>query len=96
MSQFEKTISALKSEIYNAVYMGHSYKDCVPVSILQDAVNQLSDPDRVKVVRCGDCRFWKANNAEEGDTSGTCMNGYSHPAGTTDRNWFCADGEKEE
>lgn len=58
------------------------------------ALELLNDPNRVKVVRCGDCRFWKANNAEEGDASGTCMNGYS-PAATTDMNWFCADGERE-
>lgn len=53
------------------------------------------DLDRVKIVRCRDCRYWKANNAEEGDASGTCMNGYS-PAETTDMNWFCADGERVE
>jgi len=53
------------------------------------------DPDLVRVVRCRDCRFWYANNAEEGDASGMCMNGYSS-AGTTDMMWFCADGEREE
>lgn len=53
------------------------------------------DSDRVRVVRCRDCRFWIANNAEEGDASGRCMSGYS-PAATTDMNWYCADGEREE
>lgn len=61
--------------------------------LMLSALSLLKDPDRVKVVRCRDCRFWKANNAEEGDASGMCMNGYS-PAGTTDMNWFCADGER--
>lgn len=65
------------------------------VDALQDAVNQLSDPDRVRVVRCRDCVYWYPNNAEEGDTSGMCMNGYN-PAGTTDMMWYCADGEREE
>lgn len=58
------------------------------------AFELLNAPDRVKVVRCGDCRYWEPNNAEEGDASGTCHYGYS-PAGTTDMNWFCADGERE-
>jgi hypothetical protein len=63
------------------------------VSILQDAVNQLSDPDRVKVVRCRDCRFWAPENAEEGDSYGRCRNDYAPCQNQqTDMNWFCADG----
>ena len=51
------------------------------------------DPDLVKVVRCRDCRFWYANNAEEGDASGMCLNTNGYQV-TTDMNWFCADGER--
>ena len=53
------------------------------------------EPDWVRVVRCRDCRFWYANNAEEGDASGMCLNTNGSQV-TTDMNWFCADGEREE
>lgn len=60
------------------------------------ALKKQDDPDRVKVVRCRDCRFWEPENAEEGDSYGYCQK----PWGTcksqqTDMNWFCADGERE-
>ena len=67
------------------------------VSILQDAVNQLSDPDLMKVVRCRDCRFWKPENAEEGDSYGRCRNNYAPCQNQqTDMTWFCAEGERVE
>ena len=52
------------------------------------------DLDRVKVVRCMDCRFWEPENAEEGDSYGRCRNDYAPCQNQqTDMNWFCADGE---
>jgi hypothetical protein len=60
---------------------------------VDSAMKKLMDADRVKVVRCEDCRYWEPENAEEGDTYGRCMNMYS-PAGMTDMTWFCADGER--
>ena len=55
-----------------------------------------SDPDRVKVVRCADCRYWEPENAEEGDCSGRCRNNYAPCQNQqTDMTWFCADGERE-
>lgn len=60
-----------------------------------ETLEKLKDPDRVKVVRCENCRFWHPNNAEEGDCSGVCHNIYS-PGYTTDMTWFCADGERVE
>jgi hypothetical protein len=63
------------------------------------AVNALEgqdDPDRVKAVRCRDCRFWESENAEEGDSYGRCRNDYGACQNQqTDMNWFCADGERE-
>lgn len=59
-----------------------------------NALEKLNDPDRVKVVRCSDCRFWHPNNAEEGDCSGRCRNNYAPCQNQqTDMTWFCADGE---
>ena len=70
------------------------------VDALQDAVNQLSDPDRVKVVRCRDCVEWEApTKAEqrEGETFGYCRCRFGTGYGQqTDMNWFCADGGREE
>lgn len=59
------------------------------------ALEKQEVPDLVKVVRCRDCRFWLANNAEEGDASGMCLNlnGYQT---ITDMDWFCADGERND
>lgn len=55
------------------------------------------DSDRVRVVRCLDCRFWEPENAEEGDSYGHCRNDYAPCQNQqTDMNWFCADGEREE
>lgn len=55
------------------------------------------DLDRVKVVRCRDCRFWEPENAEEGDSYGRCRNNYAPCQNQqTEMNWFCADGEREE
>ena len=54
------------------------------------------DSDRVRVVRCRDCRFWEPENAEEGDSYGRCRNDYAPCQNKqTDMNWYCADGERE-
>lgn len=62
---------------------------------IDSAVKMLKDPDRVKVVRCEDCRFWIPNNAEEGDDSGKCHYGQCEGE-TTFSYFFCADGEADE
>ena len=71
--------------------------------VLRDALKLLKEAAGYKceiemgmrpaVVRCGECAYWTANNAEEGDCSGVCHNGNS-PAGTTDMTWFCPEGER--
>lgn len=69
------------------------------VDALQDAVNQLPDPDLVRVVRCSDCRFWEPPTdieADDGSTMGHCRNHYGACENRqTDMNWYCADGERE-
>lgn len=60
-------------------------------------IKRIPPVDAVIVVRCKECGYWKANNAEEGDFSGECRNPSSpccHE--TTDAYWFCADGEGED
>lgn len=59
----------------------------------------IDDPDRVKVVRCRDCRYWEPPTdfeADDGSTTGHCRNNYAPCQNQqTDMNWFCADGERE-
>lgn len=69
----------------------------VRADVVSEAKKHLEDPDRVRVVRCSDCRFWEHENAEEGDSYGRCRNDYAPCQNQqTDMNWFCADGEREE
>lgn len=69
----------------------------VRADVVSEAKKHLEDPDRVKVVRCSDCRFWEPENAEEGDSYGRCRNDYAPCQNQqTDMNWFCADGERSE
>lgn len=78
---------------------GHPYNECVEM-LLRDALELLSDPDRVKVVRCRDCVEWEAPTKAEqadGETFGHCRCRFGNCYGQlTDMNWFCADGEREE
>ena len=76
----------------------HPYPEC-EYTLLQDALELLKDPDRVKVVRCAECICWEAPSAIEkrdGSTMGHCRNHYGACANEqTDASWFCADGERE-
>lgn len=65
------------------------------VEAVDDAMKKLMDADRVKVVRCKDCRYWEPENAEEGDTYGRCRNDCATCQNQqTDMTWFCAEGER--
>ena len=73
----------------------HPYPEC-EYTLLQDALELLKDGDRVKVVRCADCRYWEPENSEEGDYSGHCKRSFGICySQLTDASWFCADGERE-
>lgn len=65
-----------------------------------DALELLSDPDRVRVVRCRDCVEWEAPTKAEqadGETFGRCRCCFGNCCGQlTDMNWYCADGERSE
>jgi len=65
-----------------------------------DAMNIVEELPAVAaapVVRCKDCGYFQANNAEEGDWSGRCTNVYVPMNGmTVDGWWFCADGKRRE
>lgn len=52
MDDREKVISELQAEIYSAAYRGNSFKDCVPVSLLQNALSLLKaqEPKTVKEI----------------------------------------------
>lgn len=66
-----------------------------PSPLRRDALKLLKDPDRIKAVRCKDCRYFEPSNAEEGDNSGYCRNDYAPCQNqTVDAWWFCGSGRK--
>lgn len=106
MTKLEKVISGLRHceriSCNNCPYAGQDedgrspYKTCKQLEMLGDALAMLKDPDRLKVVRCGGCRFWKPGNAEEGDSSGKCRRYFGMcENATTDAMCFCSEGERE-
>ena len=72
---------------------------CDFIALCEDALELLKAQERdlIRVVRCKDCGYFQANNAEEGDWSGRCTNVYVPMNGmTVDGWWFCADGERRD
>ena len=64
-------------------------------NIATEAIAMLKDPDRIKAVRCKDCRYFEPCNAEEGDCSGHCRNYYAPCQNqTVDAWWFCGSAER--
>ena len=65
---------------------------CKALEVLE---KRLKDPDRIKVVRCKDCRYFEPSNAEEGDNSGYCRNDYAPCQNqTVDAWWYCGSAER--
>jgi hypothetical protein len=105
MSEREKVIKGLECCILrdpddHARCSQCSYESNCVNRLKMDALELLKDPDRVRVVRCSDCRFWEPPTdieADDGSTAGRCRNDYAPCQNQqTDMNWFCADGEREE
>ena len=48
MADLENVITSLQGEIYTAAYYGYSFKDLVPVKLLQDALELLKAQEPVK------------------------------------------------
>ena len=104
MTKLEKVISGLwhceRISCNNCPYAGHDdeerspYRTCKQMEMFGDALAMLKDPDRLKVVRCGGCRFWKHGNAGQGGKCGRFF-GVCEGA-TTNETWFCSDGEAVE
>lgn len=60
-----------------------------------NALERQDDPDRVKVVRCWDCRYWEPPTKEEVEDG--CTYGLCRATGAgTDVNDFCSSGERVE
>ena len=80
-------------EVANLLYTLRKYLNLDEDSIIEWANALLKDPDLVKVVRCGNCRYWEPPSKEEvedGCTYGQCHN---NGAGA-DVNDFCSSGER--
>lgn len=52
----EKLISKIEEEIRLGEYWDEAYR-MIDLQLLIDALTLLKDPDRIKVVRCKECRF---------------------------------------
>ena len=81
-------------------YLADDYKTGESDGLLTACGFILSAPTRknaVEVVRCEDCEYWTANNAEEGDWSGKCRKYMGMCEGETTQGYdFCSDGERRE
>lgn len=68
------------------------------IAIMQESMEalekRLADHDRIKVIRCADCAWWEANNAEEGDTSGYCRKNAECENALTDMTFFCGSADR--
>ena len=102
MNEREKVIQALENCTAEIKCRDCPWDECegqhehveLPKGLALKAMRLLKDPDRVKVVRCGDCRYWEPPTKEEvedGCTYGRCR---STGAGA-DVNDFCSSGERE-
>ena len=67
----------------NSLLMSKNYRDA------HDSLEQLPAVDAVPVVRCKDCKHWHE------DIDATTKWLMCHEI-VTDRNWFCADGERRD
>ena len=69
------------------------------IEAVNNAMNRLMDADWIKVVRCGECRYWEPPTdieADDGCTAWNCRNNYAPCQNQqTVMTWFCADGERE-
>lgn len=50
MADLEKVISSIQAEIYSAAYYGNSFKDLVPVKLLQDALSLLKAQEPIEPI----------------------------------------------
>lgn len=85
------------AECKEAVGIGPSplRRDALKLLEEQEALEKrLADHDRIKVIRCADCAWWEANNAEEGDTSGYCRKNAECENALTDMTFFCGSAER--
>lgn len=56
------------------------------------AIQTAPTVNAVKVVRCGECKWWHEIDSVEGTTFGKCMR--PHPI--NQEGWYCADGERKD
>ena len=77
---------ALKQNAYTSYECASQPCKVVDVSDIDDAPTV----DAVRVVRCGECKFYNRCT----DHQGICMNRYMD--GFIVPDWYCADGERRE
>lgn len=94
----QEAIDAIKTAIAE-VEWEYPMEYAAAFDLAVNALERQDDPDRLRVVRCSDCRYWEPPTdfeADDGSTTGHCRNNYAPCQNQqTDMNWFCADGERE-
>ena len=101
MTDREKVIKGLEYHL-KELTVGKTCFECpywgdnpCEINLIANAIALLKDSERIKVVRCKDCRFFEPSNAEEGDNSGYCRNDYAPCQNqTVDAWWFCGSAER--
>ena len=61
--------------------------------VIADALKRLRELPPVYIVRCKDCKHMIINENHEAKPMICCL---TKMCGTTDADWFCADGERKE
>ena len=61
--------------------------------VLAESLKKLDKLQPMKIVRCKDCKHMIINKNHEAKPMICCL---TKMCGTTDADWFCADGERKE
>ena len=61
--------------------------------VIATALKELEKLEPVQIVRCKDCKHMIINKNHEAKPMICCL---TKMCGTTDADWFCADGERRE
>lgn len=61
--------------------------------VIATALTELAKLEPVQIVRCKDCKHMIINKNHEAKPMICCL---TKMCGTTDADWFCADGERKE
>ena len=59
-------------------------------------IDEVPEVDAVKVVRCGDCKWWAGEYGDDGVYGKCTLWGGTCESEVTEKSWYCADGKEKE